>query len=141
MFVDSLTAGNVTLIQSSLLLGYIGGSVLERLLDHPDSARFQITAIVRSAEKAEKLKKLGVDVVVGSHSDADNVRDAAAKADVVFTVVSILHAHSQSSPLELNLLSTESTLRPILMIGVPQEPERYCKGLRNALKRRVRSRF
>lgn len=66
--------------------GYIGGSVLERLLDHPDSARFQITAIVRSAEKAEKLKKLGVDVVVGSHSDADNVRDAAAKADVVFTV-------------------------------------------------------
>lgn len=66
--------------------GYIGGAVLERLLNHPDFARFQITAVVRSAEKAEKLNKLGVDVVVGSHSDADIVTDLAAKADVVFSI-------------------------------------------------------
>ncbi|TFK99916.1 NAD(P)-binding protein [Pterulicium gracile] len=66
--------------------GYIGGAVLERLLKHPDASRFHIIAIVRSQEKAEKLKKLGIDVVVGSHSDAHTVRDAASKADVVFAV-------------------------------------------------------
>ena len=66
--------------------GYIGGAVLERLLNHRDFSRFHITAIVRNQEKAEKLKKLGIDVVVGSHSDADTVRDNAAKADVVFAV-------------------------------------------------------
>ncbi|TFL01459.1 hypothetical protein BDV98DRAFT_593342 [Pterulicium gracile] len=51
--------------------GYIGGTVLERLLNHPDVSRFDITAIVRSVEKAEKLNKLGLDVIVGSHSDAN----------------------------------------------------------------------
>lgn len=65
--------------------GYVGGAVLERLLNHPDYSRFRITAIVRSTEKADKLRKLGINVVVGSHSDADIVIENAAKADVVFT--------------------------------------------------------
>ncbi|TFK99918.1 hypothetical protein BDV98DRAFT_594475 [Pterulicium gracile] len=66
--------------------GYLGGSILERLLSHPDFARFQITAIVRSPEKAEKLRTFGIDVAMGSHNDVDLVTDIAAKADVVFTV-------------------------------------------------------
>lgn len=103
------------LILLFILPGYIGGAVLERLLNHPDFARFQITAVVRSAEKAEKLNKLGVDVVVGSHSDADIVTDLAAKADVVFSIVSTLfspsffHASEVSSSLLLGLRLTATT--------------------------------
>jgi uncharacterized protein YbjT (DUF2867 family) len=32
-------------------LGYIGGSVLQRLLEHPKRDSFEITALVRSATK------------------------------------------------------------------------------------------
>src|ERR1700678_1300926 len=49
--------------------GYIGGSVLSRFLKHPDASSFNITVLVRSPEKAEKLKAFEVNPVVGSHSD------------------------------------------------------------------------
>ena len=38
-----------------IIPGYLGGSVLSRLLAHPSRDTFEITAIVRSAEKAKKL--------------------------------------------------------------------------------------
>ncbi|KAF8158469.1 hypothetical protein B0H34DRAFT_846653 [Crassisporium funariophilum] len=68
--------------------GYIGGSVLARLLKHPDIKSFQITALVRSSEKAEKLKTLGVETVLGSYTDEDLsfLTEAASKADVVFAM-------------------------------------------------------
>ncbi|KDR82445.1 hypothetical protein GALMADRAFT_134061 [Galerina marginata CBS 339.88] len=68
--------------------GYIGGSVLSRLLKHPDAASFQITVLVRSADKGDKLKTLGVGVVVGSYTDDDLsfLKDAAAQADVVIAI-------------------------------------------------------
>ncbi|KAF8956984.1 hypothetical protein BDZ97DRAFT_1670608 [Flammula alnicola] len=68
--------------------GYIGGTVLTRLLRHPDAASFQITALVRSAEKGEKLKTLGVDFILGSYTDEnlDLLTEAASKADVVIAV-------------------------------------------------------
>lgn len=69
-------------------IGYIGGSVLERLLKHPKAATFEITTIVRSAEKAKILKeKFGVDAVVGSHADTDKLTALSEKADVVFSCV------------------------------------------------------
>ncbi|CAA7258837.1 unnamed protein product [Cyclocybe aegerita] len=69
--------------------GYIGGSVLSRLLKHKDAASFHITALVRSADKAEKLKTLGVDTIIGSYTDEDLtfLKEAASKADVVITAV------------------------------------------------------
>jgi len=63
--------------------GYIGGSVLLRFLKHPDASSFNITVLVRSPEKAEKLKAFGVNPVVGSHSDIPLVEELAAQADVV----------------------------------------------------------
>ncbi|KAL1940288.1 hypothetical protein VTO73DRAFT_9240 [Trametes versicolor] len=66
--------------------GYIGGSVLERLLKHPKAATFEITTIVRSAEKAKILKeKFGVDAAVGSHADTNKLTALSEKADVVFS--------------------------------------------------------
>ncbi|CAA7267190.1 unnamed protein product [Cyclocybe aegerita] len=69
--------------------GYIGGSILSRLLQHKDAASFHITALVRSSNKAEKFKTLGVDTVIGSYADEDLpiLTQAASKADVVFTAV------------------------------------------------------
>jgi len=67
--------------------GYIGGSVLERLLDLPDAHTFEITVLIRSPEKAEKFKKFGVNSVVGSFNDAKLLEDLTAAADVVFDTV------------------------------------------------------
>ncbi|KAF8956992.1 hypothetical protein BDZ97DRAFT_137691 [Flammula alnicola] len=68
--------------------GYIGGTVLTRLIQHPDTASFQITTLVRSAEKGEKLKTLGIDVILGSYTDENLgfLTEAAANADVVIAV-------------------------------------------------------
>jgi len=60
--------------------GYIGGACLERLLD--DKA-FEITALVRSEEKAKKLNDLGVAAIIGSIDDAELMISAAADADIV----------------------------------------------------------
>lgn len=74
------------------LQGYIGGAVLARFFEHPDFASFKITNLVRSPEKAEKLKALGVGVVVGSHSDKGLMESLAADSDVVFAMVSDFYA-------------------------------------------------
>ncbi|KAF8804916.1 NAD(P)-binding protein [Phlegmacium glaucopus] len=68
--------------------GYIGGSVLSRLIDHPKRASFAITALVRHQEKAQKLKGLGLDikVVVGTTEDLELITNLAADADVVISV-------------------------------------------------------
>ncbi|KAJ7661706.1 hypothetical protein B0H17DRAFT_320768 [Mycena rosella] len=67
--------------------GYIGGTVLSLLLDHKDTDHFNITALMRSAENAEKLKNAtGIEVVVGSHSDLDVVETLASKASVIFSM-------------------------------------------------------
>ncbi|KAF8193803.1 hypothetical protein BJ912DRAFT_1057475 [Pholiota molesta] len=66
--------------------GYIGGSVVSRFLQRPDLASFKLTALVRSPEKAAKLKALGVNTVVGSHSDTPLMESLAADSDVVFSM-------------------------------------------------------
>jgi nucleoside-diphosphate-sugar epimerase len=66
--------------------GYIGGSVLSRLLKHPKADTFKITALVRSEEKAAKLRKLGVHALVGAFSDLDRLQTLASEADVVFSI-------------------------------------------------------
>ncbi|KAJ3514590.1 hypothetical protein NLJ89_g2291 [Agrocybe chaxingu] len=66
--------------------GYIGGSVLSRLLKHEDFSTLNITALVRSPEKAEKLKGLGVNTVVGSHDDEKLVVSLATESDIVIAM-------------------------------------------------------
>ncbi|TCD67905.1 hypothetical protein EIP91_011839 [Steccherinum ochraceum] len=66
--------------------GYIGGSVLDALLDHPKASEFDITAYFRSAEKAQKCERLvGVKGISGS---LDVVQEAAAKADMIVNCAS-----------------------------------------------------
>ena len=91
-----ITGATGAFIHSNILLlliilpGYIGGSVLARLLRHVDRSNFHIIALVRSAEKGEKLKSLGVDAtVLGSYTDEDLsfLTVAASQADLVFAIV------------------------------------------------------
>ncbi|KAL0573562.1 hypothetical protein V5O48_008395 [Marasmius crinis-equi] len=65
--------------------GYIGASVLYRLLSFPDAqSRFEFRAIVRDAEKAKKLAEgFGVKTIVGSHSDKKLMEEEVAQADVI----------------------------------------------------------
>jgi len=68
--------------------GYIGSSVLERLQNHPDAEKFEITALIRSPQKADKFKEYGVNTVVGSFSDAKLLEDLTAAADIVVDTAS-----------------------------------------------------
>lgn len=68
--------------------GYIGGAVLARLLAHPNAGTFEITALVRSPEKAITLKsKFGVNVVIGTHQELDKIHDLAMQSHIVFHLV------------------------------------------------------
>jgi len=67
------------------LAGYVGGSVLTRLLRHPSASTFDITVLVRSADKAKTLEKFGVKAVVGSNDDLDKLESLAEHSHVVFS--------------------------------------------------------
>jgi len=63
--------------------GYIGGSVLTRLLTHPLSDTFRITILVRDATKAAQFRAMGIHAIVGSYSDLEVIQELAADADLV----------------------------------------------------------
>lgn len=62
--------------------------MLSRLLQHPHASSFNVTVLVRDPSKAEKLRSLGVNVVVGSHSDQSLMERLASDSDVVIATVS-----------------------------------------------------
>ncbi|KAI5122914.1 hypothetical protein M0805_007592 [Coniferiporia weirii] len=70
--------------------GYIGGTVLWRLLHHEDARNFIFKVLVRSEEKAKLLTTLfGVVAVVGSHADEDKLESLADEADYIFTTADV----------------------------------------------------
>ncbi|KAF9035284.1 hypothetical protein BJ165DRAFT_1533776 [Panaeolus papilionaceus] len=81
--------------------GYLGSCVLDRLLTHTDASNFDITALVRSANQAEKLRTLGIKTVLGSYLDADLgfLTHAGRESDVVITVASTSGALQASAAL------------------------------------------
>lgn len=75
------------LSSDSTFTGYIGGTVLSALLSHPKTDTFEITALVRSAEKAPLLDSIGIKTIVGSNSDLDTLTSLASEADIVVAAV------------------------------------------------------
>jgi uncharacterized protein YbjT (DUF2867 family) len=72
--------------------GYIGGSVLARLLTHPRRAHFDIVSFSRNAERAKALAaRFGVETVLGTYDDVAALEDAASGADVVIHTGSSQH--------------------------------------------------
>lgn len=68
--------------------GYIGGAFLQRLLEHPKASTFDITALVRKAEKAKLLEsKVPIKVVVGSLEELEKLSELAENSHVVVHTV------------------------------------------------------
>ncbi|KAF9069216.1 NAD(P)-binding protein [Rhodocollybia butyracea] len=78
----------MTKILMTGVTGYIGGAVLTRFAQRPDFESFEIHCIVRSPEKAEKIKALfkNVKPIVGSHSDIPLMTEAVSKVDIVIAM-------------------------------------------------------
>ncbi|OBZ72275.1 Uncharacterized protein C2A9.02 [Grifola frondosa] len=77
--------GHKTTIFFSGATGYIGGTVLTRFIQHPNASNFDITVLVRSADKAKKLESFGLKAVVGSLQDLDQLESLASQADVIIS--------------------------------------------------------
>lgn len=67
--------------------GFVGGSVLSRLIEHPTFEHAEIWVLIRPSKKDKipALHSLGVKTVLGSYDDLDLLEDQAAHADVVFS--------------------------------------------------------
>ena len=70
-------------------IGYIGGTIIQRLLDHEDRATFDITVLVRNHLKAEKLHQFGITPVIGSLQDTEKLAQLASQADIVIHAVGL----------------------------------------------------
>ena len=67
--------------------GYIGGSVAAHLA----AAGHQVTGLVRSADKADAVRALGIEPVMGTLDDTQTLARAARAADVVVNAASADH--------------------------------------------------
>jgi len=71
--------------------GYIGGTVLARLIQDPKRSEYDITVLLRSDGKAEGFKKLGLKTVKGSLDDVEMLEKLASEHDVVFQTADADH--------------------------------------------------
>ncbi|KAH8094661.1 hypothetical protein BXZ70DRAFT_352304 [Cristinia sonorae] len=67
--------------------GYLGGTFLDALLKHPNAAQFDITAYIRSEEKAKQVEALGLGVKVVT-GGLDVVEDGASRPTIIFNFAS-----------------------------------------------------
>ncbi|UJR12845.1 hypothetical protein I4U23_017019 [Adineta vaga] len=64
--------------------GYIGGSILTGLLNHPNASNFKIRTLIRGDEnRIKKLETLDVISVIGSNDSHDIIENVASQSDVV----------------------------------------------------------
>ncbi|PAV17650.1 NAD-binding protein [Pyrrhoderma noxium] len=71
--------------------GYIGGSVLWRLLNHSDCSSFTIKALFRDRTKANRFQdEFSVESVVGNLSELKKLETLASEADYIFTTANIV---------------------------------------------------
>ncbi len=76
--------------------GFIGGSVAARLLKEGDKVR----GLVRTAEQAERVRKLGIEPVIGTLEDTDILAREAKQADAVVNAASSDHRASVEAMLD-----------------------------------------
>lgn len=86
-------------------LGYIGSIVLERFLDHPNAASFELSTLVRTQEKADKLKAMGVQrPVLGKLQNLALMEEESARADIIVNMVSLADSSSARQTLDAHHL-------------------------------------
>jgi len=103
-------------MHSECATGYIGGTVLQKLLEHVDRDSFKITALIRDEEKATKLKTFGVNPIIGSLDDLDKLERSSSDADVVINTAHADHLDAAKAILEgLNKRHEQTGKAPILI--------------------------
>ncbi|CAF1039333.1 unnamed protein product [Rotaria magnacalcarata] len=64
--------------------GYIGGSILNELLEHPNASNFNITALIRGDdERIKKLSSHNITPLIGSNDSFDIIEKAASESHIV----------------------------------------------------------
>lgn len=76
--------------------GYIGGSLAVALA----AAGHEVSGLVRSEEKAERVRSLGIAPVLGTLDDLDIVQAAASRADAIVHAANADHEPSAHAMLE-----------------------------------------
>ncbi|KAI0789838.1 NAD(P)-binding protein [Abortiporus biennis] len=75
--------------------GYVGGSILARLLAPSYKQKLNITALVRSKEKAQIFEtKFGINTIVGTLEDDNILEEAAYNAHIVINSANCDHLKS-----------------------------------------------
>jgi nucleoside-diphosphate-sugar epimerase len=115
--------------------GYIGGSILTSLLQHPNAGNFNITALIRGdTDRIKKLTSLNVTPIIGSNESFEILEKAAKDSHVV------IHTSNSADDLPSTqaIISglnkrTQETGKPVIYIhtsgtGVLTEDVRGNKG-------------
>lgn len=74
--------------------GYIAGTFLQLMLERDYLNRFNISALVRRPEDADKMEQFGVTPVIGTLDDDQLLRLQSTKADIVFNTANCDHRPS-----------------------------------------------
>lgn len=99
--------------------GFVGGELVKQLIGRGH----QVTALVRSPERATLLKALGVDVVAGDITDRDSLRGPMTGADGVFHVAAwykIGVRRRNDDPERINVHGTRNVFEIASEVGVPR---------------------
>lgn len=87
--------------------GYIGGTVLDKLLHASHQGKWEITALTRSESTIPKFKEIGVTPLIGGLDDTEILTKAASEADVVLHLADADHLPSAKALVQaLNSSST-----------------------------------
>jgi nucleoside-diphosphate-sugar epimerase len=110
--------------------GYIGGSVLGRLLQHPARDSWDIVSYSRNQEKARLLaQQFGVRNIIGTLDEGQKIEDAAAEADVVIhTAESADHIASARAILKGLKRKFELSGKSPIYIHTVSDTSSCCKG-------------
>ena len=99
--------------------GFIGGNVVRKLLERGD----EVKALVRSPEKAQDLKRQGVELVQGDLStDKETLRAAMEGSDAVFHIAAVykvgIPAKERPAMYDSNVKGTQRVLDAAIEAGV-----------------------
>lgn len=84
--------------------GYIGSSVIARLVQ----LDYEVLGLIRNSKDINRLKKLGVNTLLGTLADAKVLQQGAQWADTVINTADYEHAYAVSTFLD-NLANTNKT--------------------------------
>lgn len=87
--------------------GFVGGHLVTALLKRGD----QVTALVRSPEKARTLESAGIQLIQGDLDDASALARATEGQDVVYHVAGLVAARSETEFLHVNREGTRQLLQ------------------------------